>query len=316
MNALRLTMACCAAVIAATPALAAPTLRIEHAAVNVVVTPEDRPDIRVSVYRPNARLPLTVTQAGDEVVIDGGLTGFLTSCHGSGDQLHAFVFGRGDFPLSELPQVRVYAPMNLAIESAGIVHGAVTHSQTLVIDQSACGDWVIGNVADKLVAHVSGVGSVHTGASQRADLELSGAGNLFVGPVAGTLAAGLSGTGQLTVRSSGPADLHISGAGRMTTGPITGPLIARLSGTGSLEVANLEGPLDADVSGVGAVKVNNGHAPAVTAQMSGAGRISFGGVADRLSADVSGVGVVEVARVTGPVDQHVSGIGSVKIGGR
>ena len=301
---------------AAPPALAAPALRIQHAAVDIVVTPEDRPDIEVDVYRPSGRLPLSVWKRGDEVVIDGGLNGLFSSCHGSGEGLRALVFPRGDFALSEFPQVRVHAPMSLVIESAGIVHGSVTRSQALEIRHSSCGDWTVGNVADTLKASVSGVGSVRTGAAQKADLSLSGAGHLAIGPVATSLTAELSGTGDLTVRSAGATDLSMSGSGRLKAGQISGPLSARLSGAGSLEVASLEGSLDVDVSGVGAVKVDGGHASDMRAQMSGAGRVVFGGVADRLNADVSGVGVIEVAKVTGSVDQHVSGVGSVKIGGR
>ena len=306
-----------AAVLAAAgPALAAPTLRIQHAAANIVVTPEDRPDIEVSVYGPNPRLPLTIRKAGDEVVIDGGLLDFLTSCRGSGEGLHALVLGRGDFALKDMPQVRVYAPKNLVIESAGVVHGAVTRSQTLVIDQSDCGDWTIGDVAGRLTANVSGVGTVRTGAAESARLGLSGAGVLAVGAVASTLDASLSGTGSLSVRSAGPAELDISGSGRLRTGPIAGSLRARLSGAGALQVSELQGPLGADVSGVGSIQVASGHASTVTARMSGAGRIGFEGVADRLDAEVSGVGVVDVARVTGEVDQHVSGIGQVRVGSR
>ena len=151
-----------AALALAGPALAAPRdaprLVIRNAAMNVVVQPEARNDIAVQVWRPNASLPLEVRREGGDVVIDGHLPRFLTSCHGSGDGLHVLVFGRGDFGLNEMPQVLVRAPADTVIESGGIVHGVVARSQSLSLDASGCGDWTAANVAGPLTeigrAHV------------------------------------------------------------------------------------------------------------------------------------------------------------------
>jgi len=39
----------------------------------VVILPEARSDIAVTVVRANAKLPLRVSRVGDRVVVDGGL---------------------------------------------------------------------------------------------------------------------------------------------------------------------------------------------------------------------------------------------------
>ncbi len=298
-------------------AQAAPRLVIRDAAVNIVVEPENRSDIAVDVYRPNPKLPLEVRrEGGGDTVIDGHLPRFWTTCHGEDDGLHVLVFGRGDYGLSQMPQVLVHVPLDAVIESGGIVHGAVARSHSLTLGASGCGDWTVGNVAGQLNTGLSGVGDVRTGSSRAAEVALSGTGHLSVGDVQTQLVAHLSGAGSLTTRSAGAADLSISGSGGLATGPIAGPLTVHISGAGSLKAASAGGPVTADVSGVGSVSIAGGHAPTFSAQVSGTGHVDFRGVADSLDASVSGVGSVSVARVTGAVSQHVSGIGSVHIDSR
>jgi hypothetical protein len=182
---------------AAGAAGAAPTLTIKNAAVSIVVHPEDRQDILVEVFRPNSRLPLDVQHYGPDVVIDGHLSRFLTSCHGEGDDLHASILGTGDIPVDQFPRVLVHAPMDVVVNAGGIVRGAISRSQNLALTHSGCGEWTVGNVSGALKADLSGVGSVTTGAAGSADLTLSGAGHLAVGEVASQLKARISGSGGL-----------------------------------------------------------------------------------------------------------------------
>lgn len=297
------------------PALAAPKLIIRHAAMNIVVQPEDRTDIEVDVYRPNARLPLRVGREGADTVIDGDLPSFFTNCHGGGSGLHAYVLGRGDFSISQMPQVLVRVPVDAVVESSGIVHGAVARSQSLTLGVSGCGDWTVANVAGQLNAGLSGVGDLRAGSSKAAQVSLSGTGHLTIGDVQTQLVAHLSGSGSVTTRAAGAADIAISGSGGLTTGPVAGPLSVHVSGAGGLRTASVEGPVTVDISGVGSVKIAAGHAPSMSAAVSGTGAVDFRGVADTLDARVSGVGSVDVARVTGAVSQHVSGVGSVHVDG-
>ena len=305
-----------AAVSGAAAAYAVPALIIRHAAMNLVIETEDRNDISVEVYRPNAKLPLDVETVGSDVVIDGHLISFLTSCHGSGEGLRALVFGKGDFDIQHMPQVLVRAPRDVVVDSGGIVHAAITRSQSVRLAASGCGDWTVANVQGALDASVSGIGELRSGSSNSATVALSGAGHMQVGQVATKVSAHLSGAGGMTLRGAASADLAVSGSGGMTTGPIAGGLTARLSGAGDLRIASVSGPVSADVSGVGNVDIQGGHASSLDAEVSGTGHIDFRGVADSLNASVSGVGGVDVDRVTGPVVQHVSGIGSIHVGER
>ena len=302
------------AVLAAGPALADPNLQIKDAALRVVVVPENRADVVVDVYRPNSDLPLHVTKLGDDVVIDGGLTGFLTTCHGSGAGLHAFIFGKGDFAVSQFPQVLVHTPMNVRVSAGGIVQGSIAHGKDVSLRHGGCGDWTVANASGELQADVAGVGDIRAGTAHSADLTLSGTGHISAVAVDAQLTARVSGSGDIGVQTAGAADLTITGSGSIKTGPIAGGLSAVISGAGSLNVASLNGPFTAHVSGVGSVDAPAGHATSLTANVSGSGSVKFGGVADSVDANVSGVGSVDVAKVTGPVNQHVSGVGSVHIG--
>ena len=300
----------------AAPAVAAPTLVLRHAAVAIVIEPEDRSDIVVDVWRPNARLPLEVRRVGDDVVIDGHLTGWFTNCHGSGANLHAFVFGRGDFSVAQMPQVVVRTPLDVVVDSGAIARGFITRSHNLTMTSSGCGDWTLANVAGRLDTGVSGVGELRTGSSQDADVSLSGTGRVSIGQVMRQAVVRVSGAGALSLRAAGSADLTLSGTGALTTGPIAGELRTTMTGAGGMKVESVGGPVSARVSGVGGLDIAGGHATRLDADVSGVGHIRFGGVADTLDANVSGVGGVDVARVTGDVIKHVSGVGAVEVGGR
>ena len=61
-------------------ARAAPSLEIRGAAARVVVIPEARPDIAVSIIQANARLPLKVSRFGQTVYVDGDLGHGVKGC--------------------------------------------------------------------------------------------------------------------------------------------------------------------------------------------------------------------------------------------
>ncbi|MFI4936201.1 MAG: hypothetical protein ACHP7N_16425 [Caulobacterales bacterium] len=304
-----------AALGASAPALSAPNVLIRDAVAQVVVLPENRTDVSVEVYRPNPRLPLRISQFGDTVIIDGRLIPFFLSCHGEGAGLRAFVFGRGDIPVAEFPQVLIHTPMSAAVNAGGVVRGSVARSHDLTLDHAGCGDWTVGNVEGRLEAHVSGVGFIRAGSAGSAELAISGLGRVTTGPVTGDLAAHISGSGSIITQSAGSAELDITGSGNVKTGPLSAGVQAHISGAGGLDVASVNGPIEAHVSGVGNVNVGGGHATVLQAHVSGSGNVIFGGVADSVDAEVSGSGDVDVAKVTGQVNQHISGVGAVHIGG-
>ena len=299
---------------AAGAASAEPSLEIQHAAVNVVIMPENRTDVVVEVRKANANLPLYITKVGDSVVVDGHLLPMFTQCHGSGPNLRAMIFGKGDYGVDDLPQIIVRTPMDVRVSTGGIVVGSVGRANSVTLNHGGCGGWTVANVEQALQARLSGVGNIETGSAGSADLVISGSGHLKAGVIRNMMSARVSGSGAITSVSSGAAELTITGSGSVASGPVTGGLNATISGSGDLTVARLDGPFTARISGVGHVRVPAGQVTAMDAKISGSGDVEFGGVAQTLDAVVTGAGGVRAAEVTGSVTKHVSGVGSIQIG--
>ncbi len=303
-----------AASLAAGAATAAPSVEIKNAAVRVVVIPENRTDVQVTVLKSSASLPLYITRVGDGVVVDGRLPHFWRNCRGDGENLRIGVFGRGDFGVGQFPSIVVKTPMDAKVWAGDAVLGSIGRARTVDLHNSGCGDWTVANTEDVLVARVSGSGNVAAGSAGSADLHLSGAGKMKVGAVRGLLTSRISGSGSVTAGPAGEADLTISGAGNMRTGAVSRGLHGRISGSGDVDVDSLNGPMDVIVSGVGHVRVPKGAVTTLQARISGTGGVTFGGVAENLDANVSGAGSVSAATVTGSVTKRVSGVGQVRIG--
>jgi hypothetical protein len=304
-------LACLAA---ASAAAAAPTLQIRHAAVHVVVIPEARSNIEVTVLRTNKKLPIYISRLGDSVSIDGKLWWLWTNCRGEGEKLRLSVFGLGDFSAADLPQIVVKTPMDARVAADGVTVGSVGRSSSLTLHHGGCGSWTVANVEHELELRNSGSGRIDAGSSGSAEVVLSGSGELKVGPVKNALAARVSGSGVISAASAGAADLTISGSGDVKSGPVSSGLKAVISGSGNLDVARLDGRMQARVSGVGHIRVPEGSVTTMEARISGAGDVDFGGVAQSLDAAVSGAGDISAAEVTGTVTKHVSGSGQVRVG--
>jgi hypothetical protein len=266
-----------AAVVAAAPAVAAPAVEIRHAAARVTVIAEARSDIEVTVIKANPRLPLRVTRLGGDVIVDGGLLMRPHGCHFAFGKPSVMIWGLGDVGYDDLPQLVIRTPMDVRVEAGDAVFGAVGRSNTLDLDNSGCGDWVVANVAGAMHIAVSGSGDVRAG-------------------------------------SAGPTELRISGSGNITTRDVRGGLNAATSGSGDIDAASIAGPIRARISGSGDVRVRRGVASDMDVSVAGSGDISFGGVAETLEASVAGSGDVSVAKVTGSVSRHVAGSGEVRIG--
>ena len=258
-------------------AAAAPSVDIRHAAARVVVYPEARADVAVSVQQANPRLPLTITRMGDQVIVDGGLGWRVGSCHSRFGVRGVGVFGIGDIRYDQLPLIIVHAPLDAKIGAGSAVYGVINRSRTLDFANAGCGDWTIANVAG------------HARISQ------SGSGDSRVGSVAA-------------------ADVNVSGSGNVQLQAIGGGLNANVAGSGDIAAASVDGVLNARVAGSGDVKVAAGQAPAINARIAGSGDVTFGGVAGRVSASIAGSGDVRVRTVTGPVSKQVAGSGEVLVG--
>jgi len=258
-------------------AAAAPSVDIEHAVARVVILPEARSDIAVTVVRANAKLPLRVSRVGDRVVVDGGLALRPHSCRSSFGQRRVMVWGVGDFGYEDLPQLAVHVPMDVAVSAGDTVYGAIGRSNSVDLRISGCGDWTVANVAGPMRIALAGSGDARTG-------------------------------------SAGSADLRISGSGDIYTQEIHGGLSAATSGSGDIQAASINGPFHVRVSGSGDVRARGGRATDMDVAVAGSGDVTLSGVAQNLEASVAGSGDISVGRVTGAVSKHIAGSGDVRIG--
>jgi hypothetical protein len=273
---------------AAAPAAAqAQAVRIENAAVRLVVIPEARSDVVFTIKPGRADLlPVKPRRDGGVWVLDGGyggragVFGFLSSpqCHGAGEQASVGIPGRGRVPVADLPVVTVRTPLHAVVGAGGAIYGQVRASESL-------------------------------------DLSLAGCGEVQLEDVKGLLSASVSGSGDVRGHGAGEARISISGSGDVVLGAV-GALRTATSGSGNINVESVSGPIAAQLSGSGDLTVDHGAAPTVKISVAGSGNVRFGGSAGALSASVAGSGDVTVARVDGPVSRHVAGSGSVTVGGR
>lgn len=273
---LRIALLAAAAALTAGGAQAA-TVEFHDAVARVTVIPENRQDVRVEVVRPNAQLPLRVSQSGDRTVISGDLGGSMRDCNGKGDGRKVRIRGIGAVDWSEMPQVVIRTPRDVRIDADGAVFGSIGRAGSVEIRSSGCSGWTVADMTGEARIRASGAGSVMMGAADRLDVRLSGAGNVH--------------------------------ATRIRRG-----MDARLSGAGGVKVEEITGPVSADVSGVGRIRLASGRASSLRASVSGIGGVDFDGVADSLDASISGLGSIHVDEVKGPVRKSVSGAGRVVVG--
>jgi Putative auto-transporter adhesin, head GIN domain len=270
----------------ATPALADPGVRIDHAAARVVVIVEPRDDYAIAIDQGRAGLrPLEIRKDGGVTVVDGGYgvpgVGFFgfggLNCHGRMGRQFVSIPGRGEVAVSDLPLVTIHAPLDARIGAGQAVFGEVRGARSLDLGNAGCGDWRIGDVH----------GPVH--------LSLAGSGDVRGGNV-------------------GDARIDISGSADVVLGAVGGRLETRTSGSGDIHVAAISGPIDSKIAGSGDVTVDGGEAPEVGVSIAGSGDLKFHGTAGAVRASIAGSGDVDIARATGPISKHVAGSGGVNIG--
>jgi hypothetical protein len=254
----------------------AAAVEVRDAVARVTVIPEARSDIKVETVRPSPRLPITVRTVGDKVIIDGKLDRKIRGCRTVGGEAIVTVTGIGDIALADMPQLVIRTPRNVQLASGGAVFGIIGRSANLDLSSAGCGDWTIGNVDGLLKLSQAGSGDAHAGAA-------------------------------------GQARLRVAGSGDITAAQVRGPLEVDVAGSGDVTVAAISGPLDVRVAGSGDVKVGGGRASVMTVSIAGSGDVEFLGVAGALKARVAGSGDVHARQVTGSVEKHVLGSGTVTI---
>ena len=295
----------------AAPAQAAPGVRIEDAAARLVVIPEARHDVSVTVRQGEGRLPpLRTRTEGDTIVVEGGLRDRIQSCgainvniiglfaHRRGEPSpgqRVMVRGVGLVPYEHLPVVTARVPLDSAVSVSGAVWGEIGATDRLRLAKSGCGDVTVGDVRGDFDLASNGSGDTAMGRSGRLRASLRGSGDLQGGDVGGGV------------------DLSISGSGDARLGRVGGLAVA-VKGSGDVRVVELSGALNVSVAGSGDVQVDGGRAPAMSARVLGSGDVKFWGEAGSLSAQIAGSGDIRVAQVSGPVAKSVHGSGDVVVG--
>lgn len=278
------------AVMAATAALAsaaqAGEVEINNAVARVVVIPEDRTDIEVTIDQGSAGLPaLEVRRRGDDVIIEGGLDRRIRNCRSEGfngdpmnlaSNVTVTVRDLGTIRMADAPLIVVRTPMNVEIDSDGAVWGAIGRADSVDLGAGGCGDWTVGNVAGDLSVGIGGSGDVRTG----------------------------------TARA---LDASIGGSGDIRTGAVTSADIA-IGGSGDVAIATVDGDVDIAIGGAGDVSISGGRAARFDVSIAGSGDVRFDGQAGDVDATIVGVGDVRIARVSGRIDRTIMGSGSVRVG--
>lgn len=276
MRQLIVSLAALAASAAATGAQAA-SVEIRDAVARVVISPESRADVAVEVLTRNGRLPLEVRQAGDRVVIDGGLSRRIINCTSRGGRTRVQVRGVGEVAYADMPQVLIRTPRQVEVSADGAVFGEVGRAASVDLSNAGCGDWLLANVAGRLSVRQVGSGDTRAGAA-------------------------------------GEADLQVAGSGDIVTRAIEGRLGVKVAGSGDVLVERVTGPMAVQVAGSGDVKVLSGRASAMDVTIAGSGDVDFGGDAASLSAKIMGSGDVRARAVRGAVTKTVMGSGEVIVG--
>ena len=271
---MRLIWAMAAASVLGAGAAQASELEIEDAAARLVVIPEARRDVQVTVTPGRARLPvLQVRRRGGDVEVNGDLRRRIEGCDGRGVNIR----GVGRVPIADLPVITARVPLNVQVGAGGAVFGSIGRSNTLELSHAGCGELRAGNVAGELEVSSAGSGGVFVGASRSAEVSLAGSGDVRLGPVAG-------------------------------------PLEASIAGSGDIYAESVAGAVEASIAGSGDVVVNAGRTGPVSASIVGSGDVRIGGTASSVNASVMGSGDVRVGQVTGAVRRNIAGSGDVVIG--
>ena len=257
--------------------VAAPTLDLRGAAARLVVIPEARSDIQVTLTRASSVLPIRIHIFGKNTFIVGDVAHRIHSCASFGSHRGVSVWGRGTIAYDDLPQLVARTPMDVKITAGDAVFGDVGRSASLALNNRGCGGWTVGNVAGRARINQTGSGDTRAG-------------------------------------GAGEADLSVAGSGDINLQAVRGGVTAVSSGSGDITVASLRGPFNVRIAGSGDVRAKAGAASDVNASIAGSGSVGFGGVVKTLHASIAGSGDVNVAKVDGAVTKHVFGSGEVTVG--
>ncbi len=206
--------------------------------------------------------------------------------------------GKSKRPLSDFPVLRVTAPkdieIDLQLDGGRMQVGEVALAKTQI---SGCGDILIGDVAEKLRASITGSGNIMTGHLGELDASLYGSGDMRFGDVVGE------------------AELSISGSGDISTGMIGGEAEISIAGSGGVRSKGGSGSLDVSIAGSGEVDFIDALFENLDVSIAGSGDVRvFGDVGD-VDVSILGSGDLNVSDVTGTVSIRQIGSGDIHVNG-
>jgi len=260
-----------------TPATyAASEIEIRNAAAILVITPEDRTDVVLTVTGGDRLPALKVRDLEGRLVVDGGLGRRIRAC-GSGSPYSVTVADVGELGEADLPRIEIKTPRT--------------------IDMA-----VSGGVATTI------------GASDRATIGFAGCGPATIGGVKGALEVNAAGSGNIRIGSAQSAIVQIAGSSEVELGMVAQGLEASIAGSGSTRAKSVTGALDASIAGSGDVVVGGGAISKADVSIAGSGDVVIDAPVVDLEASIMGSGNVDVVSVSGAVERSIMGSGRVNIG--
>ena len=248
-------------------AVQAQEVEIENTVARVVVIPEDRADIQVTVDQGSAGLPpIQVRQRGNDVRIDGGLNRRIQNCR-SGDfvtdptqmprGVRVTVRNHGTVELAEAPLIVIRTPMDVKIDADGAVWGAIGRSDSAELGAGGCGDWSVANTRGDLSIAVGGSGDVRAGVARGLDVAIGGSGDVSVASIDGPASIAIGGSGAVRVRGGRAPDFDVAigGSGEVDFDGEVGDLSAAIAGSGDIRVQRVTGTVDRTVLGSGDIRI-------------------------------------------------------------
>lgn len=262
-------------------------VEIRNAVARVVVIPEERNDIQVSVDAGSSTLPaIEVSRRGRDVLIEGGLRRRIGNCRSNDfvadpTQMPAgvqvTVRDHGTIEMADAPLIVIRTPMEVNLNAEGAVWGAIGRSAGTELGAGGCGDWSVANTSGELSIAIGGSGDVRAGTARTAEVAIGGSGSASVAAI------------------SGAAEVAIGGSG-------------------DVSLMSVNGNTDIAIGGSGTARVRGGHAPQLDVAVAGSGDVVFEGDVGNLDVSIVGSGDVTVRRVTGAVDRTILGSGDLNVG--
>ncbi len=282
-------MLVCLLVCAATPVLAQPVTETRYAsarevqlrdvAAYVVVTPENRADVAVSIANRGPLRAPSVRLSGQRLIVDGRLRGQIRSCAGDTDGAFAVTTRReGRLGRAELPTIRLRVPQDAVVAASGAMRLAMGPSQSAHLAFAGCGAAQVARVEDEAEISLGGVMDV-------------------------------------SVEEAGELSLASGGSGDASIGLVRQRLTISVAGSSDVAVVRADGPTNIAVQGSGDVAIGGGRASVLSVAVAGSGDVRHEGSAQSLDAVVVGSGDVRVRAVSGAVNRRVIGSGEVLVGG-